>query len=168
MFSTGFCLSRKLLQKQKRIVRNDLNRFKQTPVEQFTNLIMRDGKKQLALQQIQDMFLEIQKQTKQDPLQVFLSALDQVSPIVSTATVRKKSKNLIAPQPLNERQRFRIGGVWMIEAANKASKRVDFGTRLAHQVLQVFKGESSLFQTKEQMHKLALANRSSMVLRDRT
>lgn len=71
------------------------------------------------------------------------------------------------PRPLTEKQRLRTGCIWIRDAAEKVGKGQTFGDRIGIVINRILIGDSPLFQKRDAMHKLALSNRSQLVLQDR-
>ena len=51
----------------------------------FMNNLMKDGKKSVAEKIVYGAFDEINKNSKEDPLEVFMKALEEVSPVVEVS-----------------------------------------------------------------------------------
>ncbi|KAI1296943.1 hypothetical protein EDD11_007323 [Mortierella claussenii] len=135
-------------------------------LKQLVNTIMKDGKKARAQRFVADALLEIRSRTHSDPYQVVLDAMEQASPILKLTAVKKGSKVLQVPSPMTERQRRRKAIVWILEASDKRKGgEKQFKDRLASEFLAVVNGNSGALVKKNQLHKMALANRANAALK---
>ncbi|RIA86794.1 ribosomal protein S7 domain-containing protein, partial [Glomus cerebriforme] len=130
-------------------------------ISQLINIIMRHGKKATARRFLADAMVEIRKQTHNDPYLITKTAIDKASPLVSHMSYKKGSKVTLIPKALNERQRRHKGIRWILDASDKRSGK-NFSIRLANEILAVIGGNSVALKKKEQLHKLALANRANL------
>ncbi|KAF9904382.1 hypothetical protein EC991_002721 [Linnemannia zychae] len=134
-------------------------------LSQLVNTIMKDGKKARAQRFVADALLEIRSRTQSDPYHVILDALELASPILKLTAIKKGSKVLQVPTPMTERQRRRKAIVWILEASDKRKGEKLFKDRLATEFLAVVNGNSGALVKKNQLHKMALANRANASLK---
>ncbi|KAF9920312.1 hypothetical protein FBU30_009886 [Linnemannia zychae] len=138
----------------------------QNPIlSQLVNTIMKDGKKARAQRFVADALLEIRSRTQSDPYRVVVDALELASPILKLTAIKKGSKVLQVPTPMTERQRRRKAIVWILEASDKRRGEKLFKDRLASEFLAVVNGNSGALVKKNQLHKMALANKANASLK---
>ncbi|CCJ28643.1 unnamed protein product [Pneumocystis jirovecii] len=123
-------------------------------------IIMKKGKKTKAQKQLENAFLYIKQKTNTNPHFIFSKAIEKTSPLIKLISTKKGSKSIKIPVPLNEYQQHRKAIIWILEASNKRHNR-NFSERLAQELIAVVDGTSSVFQRKEQLHKLALVRNFS-------
>ena len=129
-------------------------------IENFTNLIMRHGKKSKAHKILSQALYIVYLKTRRDPMQVLAETLDKLGPLMSTKVEKTgAAKNRTVPYPLNQRQRNRYAITWILEGADK-KKSSDYSVRLAEEILSAFEGKSSGYDRKAQMHKSSIAHRA--------
>lgn len=129
-------------------------------IENFTNLIMRHGKKSKAHKILSRALYIVYLKTRKDPMEVLTETLDKLGPLMSTKVEKTgAAKNRTVPYPLNQRQRNRYAITWILEGAEK-KKSSDYSVRLAEEILSAFEGKSSGYDRKAQMHKTAMAQRA--------
>lgn len=144
------------------IDKNDPRFIREDPViSQAVNIIMRHGKKATARRFLADAMVEIRRQTHNDPYLITKAAIEKASPLVSHMSYKKGSKVTLIPKALSERQRRHKGIRWILDASDKRSGK-NFSIRLANEILAVINGDSAALKKKEQLHKLALANRANL------
>ncbi|CAG8670120.1 14149_t:CDS:1 [Acaulospora colombiana] len=127
----------------------------------LTNMIMRNGKKARAQRYLSDCCLEIRKQTNNNPYEIVKMAIEKASPLVGHLSLKKGSKVIQIPSPLNERQKHHKAIKWILKASDKRPGK-KFSYRLALEILAVVNGQSLVLQQKDAVHKLALANRANL------
>ncbi|KAG9298416.1 hypothetical protein G9A89_000415 [Geosiphon pyriformis] len=129
-----------------------------------TNMIMRDGKKTIAKAILNDALHIIQIQTHSNPVEILHAAIETASPLVRVISQRKGVKVIQVPGPLNERQRHHRAIKWIIEASDKRPEK-SFGVRFGMEILAVINGVSKVLEKKNQVHKLAVANRANLPIK---
>ncbi|KAI9595576.1 ribosomal protein S7 domain-containing protein [Syncephalis fuscata] len=130
-------------------------------LSQLVNSIMKDGKKARAQGYVARALLEVRARTHSDPYMLLANAIEQCSPILRLVSVRKGSKNVPVPFPLNERQRRRYAITWILKAAEKRNER-RFPMRLASELVAVSQGQSTALDHRQRVHKEALAARANV------
>ena len=139
---------------------------RQDPIlQQITNIIMRDGKKQVAERIISRALYLTFLQTRKDPIELLKKSLDELAPLMLVKTFNTGvAKAAVVPVPLSKRQRTRIAWKWVIDAS-KGRASSDFAVRLAEEIVAVSKGLGSAFDKRDQIHKTAIAHRSYIKLK---
>ncbi|SCU83784.1 LAMI_0C04654g1_1 [Lachancea mirantina] len=134
-------------------------------LQHVTNMIMRHGKKERAEKILSRALYLVFCQVREDPIQALKKALDDLAPLMIVKTFKTGvAKAAVIPVPLNKRQRNRLAWKWIVEGANKRSSS-DFAVRLGEELVSVFKGNSTGFDKRDQMHKTAIAHRAYIKLR---
>lgn len=133
-------------------------------IENFTNLIMRDGKKERAQIKFSRALYMVYLKTRRDPVEVLYETLDKLGPLFQLKVKKTgTAKNRMVPFPLNRRQRNRYAILWILEGAEK-KKSLDFSVRLAEEIIGAYEGKSLGYDKKLQLHKNAITNRAYIEL----
>lgn len=133
-------------------------------VENFANLIMRDGKKARAQRQLSKALYMVFLKTRQDPVKILYETLDKLGPLFHTKLQKTgTAKSRTVPFPLDRRQRNRYAILWILEGAQK-KKSPDFSVRLAEEIISAWEGKSLGYDKKLQLHKNAIAHRAYIQL----
>ena len=128
-------------------------------VAKFVNCIMRRGKKSLAESIFYDSLDIINKSTKKDSLEVFKQALDNVKPVLEVKSKRIGGATYQVPVEVSSDRRTSLAMRWIINYA-KARKGKSMGEKLAQEIIDAFKGEGTSVKKKEDVHKMAEANKA--------
>ena len=133
--------------------------FNSTSVSRFTNMIMSDGKKRTA-EKIIYAALEIMAQkNKADPLSMMEKALQNVSPSVEVKSRRVGGSNYQVPIEVNPRRRMSLAMRWILDAASKRNEKT-MKNKLASELLDAYEGKGSAVRKREDVHKMAEANKA--------
>ncbi|KAG7835201.1 hypothetical protein KL943_002516 [Ogataea angusta] len=128
------------------------------------HMIMHGGKRQRARRYINQALYLVYLETRENPVDILKQVLDTVAPLVVTRVVKTGfAKNYSIPAPLTPRQRMRTGFKWILEASDSRASN-DFPVRLAEEILNVYRGNSKLFEKKTSLHKQAISVRSYLKL----
>ena len=130
----------------------------------LVNLLMKDGKKAQAERFVTRMLAHIATLTNADPLPLVYAAVQSVRPLVKMQSRKQGGKNIQVPTPLNERQSTRKALVWIIDASKKRADR-EIHKRLATEFIAVVEATSNALTKKEDVHKIATANRANTSVR---
>ena len=135
-------------------------RFNNVVVAKFINSIMFDGKKSVATQMFYDAMDIISKRVKdQQPIEVFERAINNCRPNVEVRSKRVGGSNYQVPMPVNRKRQQSLAFRWIREAA-RAKKGKPMCERLAQELIDAAKGEGTALTTKENVHRMAEANKA--------
>ena len=152
--------------KRKAVVREVLPdpKFNDVVLTKFMNCLMKQGKKSIAEKIVYGAFDIIQTKTKQEPLEVFKSAIENVRPLVKVVSRRVGGSNYQIPTEVNEKNGRAIAFRWIISnSRNRSEKTMMY--KLAAELMAAYKKEGSSIKKREDTHKMAEANRAFAHLR---
>jgi len=144
--------------KKKNLVEADV-KYDNVLISKFVNYLMRDGKKSIAQQVMYRALDTIEKISKQNPLDVFKKAIDNASPILEVKSQRVGGANYQVPREVRGERRFNLACRWLISSARKA-KGKPMADKLAQELLAASKNEGAAVKRKEDMHRMAEANKA--------
>ena len=128
-------------------------------VTKLINNIMLDGKKGVAQKICYDAFDIIKERTSKEPLEVFLQALENIMPVLEVKARRVGGANYQVPIEVRPERRQTLGLRWLVLFTRKRSERT-MKERLANEILDAVNGTGGAFKKKEDVHKMADANRA--------
>ena len=143
----------------KREIKPDIN-FQSVKLGKFTNYIMESGKKNIARAIVADCMKEIKEKAKvENPLEVFELALKNTMPAMEVRARRVGGANYQVPREVRPERRQALSMKWIVEAArNKKGKPI--AIKLAEEILAASKNEGEAIKKRENMHKMAEANKA--------
>ncbi len=129
-------------------------------VSKFVNCLMWDGKKSTATQVFRDAMGIIEKRVKDaPPLEVFETAVNNVKPNIEVRSKRVGGSNYQVPIQVNRKRQQSLAIRWILQAARAKSGKAA-STFLAQELIDAFKGEGTAMTTRENVHRMADANKA--------
>lgn len=131
-------------------------------VTRLVNRMMGDGKKTVAQKQVYQAFDLIEKKTKKNPLEVFTQALENIKPLVEVRPRRVGGAAYQVPIPVRGERKESLAIRWLIQAAQARSNKEyhHFYEKLAAELLDALNKEGRAVKKKEEVHRMAEANRA--------
>ena len=133
--------------------------YNDVKVSKLINNIMLDGKKGVAQKICYDAFDIIKERTGSEPLEVFYKALENVMPVLECKARRVGGANYQVPLEVRPARRQTLGLRWIVMYARQRSERT-MKERLAAELIDASNETGGAFKKKEDMHKMADANRA--------
>ncbi len=143
---------------KKRILLPD-PKFNDILVTRFVNNLMYDGKKSTSYDVFYDAIEMIQKKTEQNGLEMFKKALVNITPAVEVRSRRVGGATFQIPSEIRPERKTSMGIKWMILYARKRNEK-SMSAKLAGEIIAAAKEEGAAFKKKEDVHKMAEANKA--------
>ncbi|MCC7297064.1 MAG: 30S ribosomal protein S7 [Bacteroidia bacterium] len=135
-------------------------KFNETLVTRFVNGMMYDGKKSLAYKIFYDALEIVEKKATEEPgLETWRKALNNVMPTVEVKARRVGGSTFQIPTEVPGARRLAVGIKWMVGYARKRNEK-SMAEKLAGEILAAARGEGSSVKKKEDVHKMAEANKA--------
>jgi small subunit ribosomal protein S7 len=128
-------------------------------LSKFMNAIMRAGKKSTAESIVYGALDRVEERAKQDPLQMFHQALENVMPAVEVRSRRVGGATYQVPVEVRAERRQALAIRWIISAA-RARNENTMVDRLSGELLDAANSRGSAVKKREDTHKMADANRA--------
>lgn len=128
-------------------------------VAKLINSIMLDGKKGVAQAIVYDAFDRIRKVTGNEPLEVFLKAINNIMPVLEVRARRVGGANYQVPVEVRTERRQTLGLRWLTKYT-KARGEKTMAERLAKEIMDAANGTGASVKKREDTHKMAEANRA--------
>ena len=125
----------------------------------FINMVMSRGKKAVAEKIVYGALDVIAQRSKQDPLEVFNQALENIRPMVEVKSRRVGGATYQVPVEVRPSRQNALAMRWMVDAARKRGGK-SMGVRLADEVLDAVEKRGSAFKKREDVHRMAEANKA--------
>jgi small subunit ribosomal protein S7 len=134
-------------------------KFSSKLVAKFINKVMRRGKKSLAERILYGAFELIEKRSKQDPLDVFHKAMDNVRPIIEVKSRRVGGSTYQVPVEVRSDRRNALAMRWLISYAKARSEKT-MVQKLAGELQDAAQNRGSAVKKREDTHRMAEANKA--------
>jgi len=128
-------------------------------VSRFVNYLMSDGKKSVAERVMYDAMKLAGEKAKAESLIVFEKALENAAPTVEVSSKRVGGANYQIPREVRPERKFMLATRWIIAAA-RSKRGKSMAERLAEELLAAYKNEGSAIKKKQDVHRMAEANRA--------
>lgn len=128
-------------------------------ITKFINSLMKMGKKSVAERAFYDALEQIRQKTKQDPVEVFGEALENVKPHVEVRSRRVGGATYQVPVEVRSDRRQALAIKWLIAASRKRNEKI-ISMKLAGELLDAFNKRGTAIKKREDTHKMADANKA--------
>jgi small subunit ribosomal protein S7 len=134
-------------------------RFNDVQVTRFVNNIMWEGKKSIALTIFYDALEKVAKVTSEDGYEVWKKALQNVTPAVEVRSRRIGGATFQIPSEVRPDRKISLSMKWLIRYSRDRNGR-SMADKLANEIVAAAKGEGAAFKKKEDVHRMAEANKA--------
>ena len=134
-------------------------KFGDVLVSQFVNRLMWQGKKSIAYTIFYDTLDLIEERTKENGLEIWRKAIQNVGPSVEVRTRRIGGANFQIPTEVRSDRKQAIGMKWLIQYSRDRNGK-SMADKLAAELVAASKGEGAAFKKKEDTHRMAEANKA--------
>ena len=134
-------------------------KFNSVQVARFINSLLRKGKKSTAEGIVEGAFDIIAKKTKENPLEVFEKAFDNVKPVIEVKSRRVGGATYQVPTEVPARRRNSLAIRWLINSAKSRSEKTML-EKLAGEFIDASHSRGAAVKKKEDTHKMAEANKA--------
>ncbi len=139
-------------------------KYHSTVLSKFINTIMLKGKKSLAEKIVYEALEQLAQKTKEDPLESFLTAVNNVKPLIKVVSRRVGGSTYQVPIEVNAKNAQALAFRWIITYSRKRSEKT-MVDRLAAELYAAYKKEGASIKKREDTHKMAEANKAFAHLR---
>lgn len=134
-------------------------KFKRIDIAKLTNKLMYGGKKTTAQKVIYDAFEYISKKTKRDSLEVFDTAMRNISPNLEVKGKRIGGANYQVPIVVTGDRKLTLAYRWLLAAA-RARKGAAMSVRLGEELIAAAAGEGAAMKKREDVQRMAESNKA--------
>ena len=128
-------------------------------VTKLINQIMQDGKKGTAERILYEAFDMIKEKTGKDPMEVYLKALENVTPLLEVKSRRVGGSNVQVPIEVTDVRGQALALRWIVNYA-KLRNGKGMAINLANEIMDAANGTGASVKKKEDVHKMAEANKA--------
>ena len=146
---------------KKRIILPD-PKFHDTLVTRFVNMLMLSGKKSVSFKifyDALDIVTNKMKDSEKTPLEIWKKALENITPQVEVKSRRVGGATFQVPMEVRPDRKISLSMKNMILYSRKRTGR-GMSDKLAAEIMAAFNEEGAAFKKKEDMHKMAEANKA--------
>jgi small subunit ribosomal protein S7 len=135
-------------------------KFNDKLVSRLINSIMKEGKKSTAQRAFYKAMDVVEKKiTDVGPLEALMKAIDNVKPIMEVKSKRIGGATYQVPTQVPPDRQMSLAIRWILESVRK-KKGKPFHVRLSDELLNAYKGEGDAMLVRQNVHKMAEANKA--------
>jgi small subunit ribosomal protein S7 len=128
-------------------------------VTQIQNRIMTRGKKGLSDRIVYDALTRVGERAGKDPLPILKKAVDNIRPLLEVRSRRVGGATYQVPVEVQSRRGTTLAIRWLVGYSRNRRER-SMSERLAGEILDASGGTGSAVKRREDMHKMAEANKA--------
>lgn len=129
-------------------------------VSKFINCLMYDGKKSVARDVFYGAMDIIEKRISDaKPVEVFEKAIDNVRPLLEVRSKRVGGASYQVPMQVAPKRQHALAFRWILNAT-RSKKGKPMSQRLAQELMDAYKGEGNAMTMRENVHRMAEANKA--------
>ena len=134
-------------------------KFGNETLAKFINVIMFSGKKSVAEKIVYGALNTMAERSKQDPLDLFQQALDNIKPDVEVKSRRVGGATYQVPVAVKPSRPAALATRWIVDAA-RARGGKSMGVRLADELMDAAERRGTAYKKREDTHRMAEANKA--------
>jgi small subunit ribosomal protein S7 len=133
--------------------------YQDSQITKFVNNIMLEGKKNVAYKIFYDAIHIVAEKANDDGIAVWKQALANVTPSVEVKSRRIGGATFQIPSEIRPERKQSVGMKNLINFARKRHEK-SMSQKLAAEILAAYKEEGAAFKRKEDIHRMAEANKA--------
>ena len=134
-------------------------RFNDKMVTRFINNLMWDGKKSSAIKIFNDAVDKVSSITGEDGYEIWKKALSNVTPAVEVRSRRIGGATFQIPTEVRADRKISLSIKWLVRYSRERNGKT-MSDKLANEIIAASKGEGAAFKKKEDVHRMAEANKA--------
>ena len=150
-------MSRKRSAPKKNIVLDP--KYKSAIIPKLINSIMYDGKKTIAEKIIYDAMEKIKSKSKDEPINVFNEAINNIRPTVEVRSRRVGGATYQVPVEVKANRSQALAIRWLIDASRKRKDK-KMSDKIFNEIYDAYQSRGSAIKKKEDTHKMAESNKA--------
>ena len=134
-------------------------KYKSSIIPKLINSIMYDGKKTVAEKIVYDAIDKIKSKSKEDPLNVFNDAINNIRPTVEVRSRRVGGATYQVPVEVKSKRSQALALRWLIDASRKRKDK-NMSDKIFNEIYDAYQNKGSAIKKKEDTHKMAESNKA--------
>jgi small subunit ribosomal protein S7 len=150
-------MSRKKTQPKKIVVPDPI--FNSTIIPKLINSIMFDGKKVVAEKIVYEAIEKIKSKTKEEPINVFNEAINNIKPTVEVRSRRVGGATYQVPVEVKTKRAQALAIRWLVDASRKRKDK-HMADKIFNELYDAYERKGSAVKKREDVHKMAESNKA--------
>ena len=150
-------MSRKKTQPKKVVTPDAV--FNSTIIPKLINSIMYDGKKVVAEKIVYEAIEKIKSKTKEEPINVFNEAINNIKPTVEVRSRRVGGATYQVPVEVKTKRAQALAIRWLVDASRKRKDK-HMSDKIFNELYDAYEKKGSAVKKREDVHKMAESNKA--------
>ena len=133
--------------------------YKSTIIPKLINSIMYDGKKTVAEKIIYEAIDKIKTKSKDEPLNVFNEAINNIKPTVEVRSRRVGGATYQVPVEVKSKRSQALALRWLSDASRKRKDK-NMSDKIFNEIYDAYQNRGAAIKKKEDTHKMAESNKA--------
>ena len=142
----------------KKIISLDV-KYKSPIILKLINSLMYDGKKTIAEKIVYDAIEKIKTKSKDEPLNIFNEAINNIRPTVEVRSRRVGGATYQVPVEVKTKRSQALALRWLIDASRKRKDK-KMSDKIFNEIYDAYQNRGSAIKKKEDTHKMAESNKA--------
>ena len=134
-------------------------KYKSTVIPKLINSIMYDGKKTTAEKIIYDAIDKIKSKTKDEPLEIFNQAINNIKPTVEVRSRRVGGATYQVPVEVKNKRAQALAIRWLVDSARKRKDK-HMSDKIFNELFDAYEKKGAAVKKREDVHKMAESNKA--------
>ena len=134
-------------------------KFHSEVVSKFINSIMYDGKKVVAEKIVYEAIEKIKSKTKEEPINVFNEAINNIKPTVEVRSRRVGGATYQVPVEVKTKRAQALAIRWLVDASRKRKDK-HMSDKIFNELYDAYEKKGSAVKKREDVHKMAESNKA--------
>ena len=135
------------------------SKFNSPFVPKLINSIMYDGKKVVAQKIIYEAIEKIKSKTKDEPINIFHEAINNIKPTVEVKSRRVGGATYQVPTEVKSKRAQTLAIRWLVEASRKRKNKF-MSDKIFNEIYDAYEKKGLAVKKKEDVHKMAESNKA--------
>ena len=135
------------------------SKYKSTIIPKLINSIMYDGKKTIAEKIIYDAIDKIKSKSKEEPINIFNEAINNLRPTVEVRSRRVGGATYQVPVEVKSKRSQALALRWLVEASRKRKDK-QMSDKIFNEIYDAYQNKGLAIKKKEDTHKMAESNKA--------
>ena len=135
------------------------SKFNSPIVPKLINSIMYDGKKLVAQKIIYEAIEKIKSKTKDEPINIFHEAINNIKPTVEVKSRRVGGATYQVPTEVKSKRAQTLAIRWLVEASRKRKNKY-MSDKIFNEIYDAYEKKGLAVKKKEDVHKMAESNKA--------
>ena len=133
--------------------------YKSTIIPKLINSIMYDGKKIVAEKIVYQAIDKIKSKTKEEPINVFNEAINNIRPTVEVRSRRVGGATYQVPVEVKSKRAQALALRWLVDASRKRKDK-HMSDKIFNEIFDAYEKKGSAVKKREDVHKMAESNKA--------